>query len=94
MGKEIRNIHLHIIAEDYHTKKKEELQFDVTGKSDSLGQLLQNNKSIVKQLEKMHLESSSVTELQFKKTEQLNKSALLKKSIQEKAFCNDDSKKH
>jgi len=65
MGKENENIHLHIIANDYHLKQKEQkLQFDVTGKSDSLNQLLQNNKYVVTQLEKMHMVSAAVTDLE------------------------------
>jgi hypothetical protein len=55
MDRENENIHIHIIKEDYDSKKKKQKQrFGVSEKAKSPAELLQNQESAFKQLERMH----------------------------------------
>ena len=55
MNRENENIHLHIIEEDYNSKKKKQKQrFGISEKAESPAELLQNHESAFKQLERMH----------------------------------------
>lgn len=60
MRKGNENIHLHIIEEDYRNKQKaKEQKFDVSGKSDTLTQLVQDHQPIATELEKLHSTSAA-----------------------------------
>ena len=55
MTKDNEEIHVHIIEEDYKSnKRKQEQQFEVSGKADITAELMQNNPSIMQKLQNMH----------------------------------------
>ena len=62
MKKENENIHLHIIESNYKNLKKQPEQIDVSGKADLPEELRKNQKSVLKELGRMHEEFAVVTQ--------------------------------
>jgi len=66
-------IHVHIIEEDYKSsKRKQEQQFETSGKADITAELMQTNSNAMEKLQKMHsnfLEGSDEEELSQEDTD-------------------------
>jgi hypothetical protein len=73
MGKENENIHIHIIEEDYKRSKQKQNEHDDTlGKAELPDQIMRNNASVVKQLQKMHTDFAVVTDPTWLRTNEEN----------------------